>query len=233
MIERIIVSDIDENLLKEVQASHTKLKSSSDEIKELHLEINSAIGVDPEISIKIAEVLHSNASIIPVTHSSGDLGTAATILAAAGFESKRTADPKTTFTLNEAGPYGKDTKIEDLDGPDYYVFDVMSKLTGLKSSIFSKIIEGGAFSSLIAKRCKIIDEITGFKSALVPLKPVVKKGRKSSASIATETKKDVAVVVTNDTLVTEPSKVSPRARTSHLKAVESGNVQRGRISKNG
>jgi len=233
MIEKIIVNEIDENLLKQVQASHEKLILSKEEIKELHLEINSATGGDTEIAIQVAAVLHSDASIIPVTHSSGDLGTAATILAAAGFESKRTADPKTTFTLNEAEPYGEDTKIEDLDGPDYFIFDVMSKLTGLKTIILGKIIEGGSFSSLIAKRCKIIDQITSFKSAFEALKPVVKKGRKSLASIATETKTEVSENAKNDTPATEATKVSTRTRTSTPKAVESRNVQRGRIIKNG
>lgn len=230
MIKKIAIQNIDKSTLEEIQKAHTELKASSDEVKELHLNLDSATG-DKEIAVQDAQILHSDATIIPVTHSSGEMDTAGTILASAGYVGRRTAEPKSTFVINDGEPYGEDSKPEDLEGLDYFVYDAVSKLTGRKSLVLKKMIEGGSFSSVIAKQCKIIDEITGFKSAFATQKTGSGKGRKKAVSTSTTTVASAPVFSTDDEAVSTAPKSSPRTRT--VKTVAPGNVQRGRIGKNG
>lgn len=234
MIKKIDVIKIDQSLLEEIEAAHTELKASSDEVKELHLNLDSGSG-DREVAVQAAQVLHSDATIIPVTHSSGEMDTAGTILASAGYVGRRTAEPKSAFVINDGEPYGEDSKPEDLEGLDYFVYDAVSKLTGRKSLVLKKMIEGGSFSSVIAKQCKIIDEITGFKSAFATQKSGPGRGRKKAVNTSTSAVASAPVVSTDGAAVSEAVSTAPKSspRTRIVKRVETGNVQRGRIGKNG
>lgn len=233
MIKDVTVGKVDQSVLDEIQAAHLALQASSDDLKELHLKIDSAEG-NTEVAVHAAQILHSDPTIIPVTSASGIMGTAGTILTAAGFVGRRTADPKSTFVINEGDPYGVDSKPEDLEGNDYPVYDALSKMTGQKNVILRKMVEGGTFSSLTAKQCKIIDDITGFKSAFVTQKSGPGRGRKKVISPATTVAATAPVVSTGGAAVSaavnEAPKPSPRTRT--VKPVATGNVQRGRIGKN-
>lgn len=228
MITNISVSKIDQGLYDEIKKAHTALKSSSDDSKELHLNINSASG-NKETSIQIAEILHSDATIIPVTNVSGNLDVAGTVLTSAGFEGRRIADPKSTFIINDGEAYGKDSKPEDLDGTDYAIYDALARITGKKFTIFKKMLEGGAFSSVVAKKCGIIDEVTGFKSAFRPQKSL--KGRTRKKSVAKTETIDTQKQFENSEEVAESSapKTVSRTRKSPTSSETTDGVQRGRI----
>jgi len=229
MITKITVSKIDQSTLEEIKKAHAALKSSDDESKEIHLNINSVRG-EKEISLQIAEVLLSDTSIIPVTNVTGNLDVAGTILTASGMVGKRTADPKSNFVINDGEAYGKDTKPEDLDGVDYAIYDALSSLTGKKFTILEKMKEGGVFSAVVAKKCGIVDEISGFKNAFRPKVSLKGRTRKKSAASTSET-----VATGNNTEnfeeVTESQEAKPVTRTRRTsEKSESGSVvQRGRI----
>jgi len=229
MVTKINVTRIDKGLYDDVKKAHTSLKSSSDDLKELLLNLDSASG-DKETAIQIAEILHSDTSIIPVTNVSGNLDVAGTVLTASGFEGRRTADPKTTFIINDGEAYGKDSKPEDLDGTDYAIYDALARITGRKFTILKKMLEGGAFSSVVAKKCGIIDEVTGFKSAFRPQKSL--KGRTRRKSVA---KKEAVEAQEqpeiSEEMVSENQEAKPvtRTRRTSVKTESSEGVQRGRI----
>ena len=229
MITNISVSKIDQGLYDEIKKAHTALKSSSDDSKEIHLNINSASG-NKETSIQIAEILHSDATIIPVTNVSGNLDVAGTVLTATGFEGRRTADPKSTFIINDGEEYGKDSKPEDLDGTDYAIYDALARMTGRKFTIFKKMLEGGAFSSVVAKKCGIIDEVTGFKSAFRPQKSLKGRTRKKSGAKKEAVEAQEQPVISEE-MVSESQDAKPvtRTRKAYAKSEPTEGVQRGRI----
>jgi len=229
MITKINVNKIDQGLFDEIKKAHSALKSSSDDLKEIHLNINSASG-DKETAIQIAEILHSDISVVPVVIVAGDQDVAGTILTTLGLEGRRTSDPKSTFIINDGEPYGPDSKAEDLEGEDYAVYDALSRLTGKKFTIFSKMLEGGAFSAVVAKKCGIIDEITGFKSAFRPQKSL--KGRTRKTSVAkTETAGAQEHSENSVEVLSENQEVKPvtRTRRTAVKPESTEGVQRGRI----
>jgi len=228
MIKEIKVSTVDQSMLNAIQAAHKELVASSDETKELHLIINSAKG-NKEVAVHAAEILHSDASIIPVTTVSGNLDVAGTVLTSTGFEGRRIADPKSTFIINDGAAYGKDSKPEDLDGTDYAIFDALARITGKKFTIFKKMLEGGAFSSVVAKKCGIIDEVTGFKSVFRPQKSL--KGRTRKKSVAKKAVVETPEHSENSEEMSESKEVKPvtRTRKTPEKSVSTEGVQRGRI----
>jgi len=225
MIKEIQVEKIDPSVLDAIQAAHSALVASSDATKELHLNIISA-GGEKEVSVQAAQILHSDSSVIPVTNASGAMDVAATILVAAGFEGRRTADPKSSFVINDGETYGKDSKPEDLDSLDYFVYDALAKMTGRKYTILKKMLEGGSFSPVVAKKCGIIDEVSGFKSAFRPQKVSKGRGRKKAGNTSTAT---APVVSPDGSIASVSPKPSPRPRAATVKTAASGNVQRGRI----
>jgi len=228
MITKITVSKIDQGTLEEIKKAHTALKSSTDEVKELHIYVDSATG-DIESALESAQILHSDASVIPVTNASGKLGVGATIVVASGVEGRRTSDPKSTFILNDGGKYGSDSKPEDLEGPDFAVFDAMSSLTGKRNTILKKIIESSEFSVKIAKKCGIIDKINGFESAFKPKKPVIRKGKKKSAvSVEVVESTGETENETNEKAGPIVQTITQKKNTTETKTTSEG-VQRGRI----
>jgi ATP-dependent protease ClpP protease subunit len=231
MIKKIDVISINQSMLEEIQAAHTELKSSKDDLKELHLNLDSASG-EKEVAVEAAQILHSDTSIKPVTNVTGDLDVSATILTAAGFEGRRTADPKSTFIINDGQPYGKDSKPADLEGLDYYVYDALAKITGRKFTIFQKMLDGGPFSSVVAKKCGIIDEITGFRSVFRPQKPRKGKGKKKVSTSVSST--DSSVQTDNSEVKVESTtpKTVIRTRKAPEKTVTTDGAQRGRIRNN-
>lgn len=232
MITKIQVNTIDQSLLDKIQVAHNNLKSSSDDLKELHLNLDSASG-DRETAIQIAEILHSDASIIPVTNVSGVLDVAATVLTSAGFEGRRTADPKSTFIINDADAYGRDSRPQDLEGIDYAIYDTMITLTGKRDTIFKRLLEGGTFSAVVAKKSGIIDGITGFKSAFRPQKSLKGRGKKKATTPVAVVKPNTSDENSEAVAESKTPKTVIRTRKSQGQTETTDGIQRGRVRSNG
>lgn len=228
MISSLKVNKIDTNLLAEIKKVHTSLLSSSDTTKELHLNLNSAAG-SKEVAVEIAQILHSDASIIPVTNVTGKLDVAATIIATAGFEGRRTSDPTSSFIINDGAPYGKDSKPADLEALDYFVYDALSKMTGHKFTILKRMIEGGSFSAIVAKESKIIDKVNGFSSAFKPQKTLKGRGRKKAEAKTVPVESQRQMEYSENTIESPASKTVSRTHKSSVKTESPDGVQRGRI----
>lgn len=228
MITEINVKKIDQVFLEQVKKDHSALKSSKDDLKEVHLNFDSAKG-SKEIALEVAQILHSDSSIIPVTNATGNLDVSATILVTAGFEGRRTSDPRATFIINDGQAYGQDSKPEDLEGIDYAVYDGLARMSGRKFTILKKMLEGGAFSSVVAKKCGIIDEVAGFKSAFRPQKSL--KGRTRKKSVAKTEAVETPEHSENSEEMSDSKEVKPvtRTRKTPVKSESTDGVQRGRI----
>ncbi len=232
MITKIQVNTIDQSLLEKIETAHNNLKALKDEVKELLLNLDSASG-DKETAIQIAEILHSDASIIPVTNASGNLDVAGTVLTATGYEGRRTADPKSTFIINDGEGYGKDSRPQDLEGIDYAIYDTMTTLTGKRDTIFKRLLEGGTFSAVVAKKSGIIDGITGFKSAFRPQKSLKGRGKKKATTPVAVVNPNTSDENSEAAAESKAPKTVIRTRKSQGQTETTDGIQRGRVRSNG
>lgn len=217
------VDIIDQAKVDEIKSAHADLSKSNDREKILHLDLTNTTG-NTELASKAAEILHSDASIIPETEASGNLDTSGTVLFAAGHD--RTARPNASFILNEVGPYTPETKAEDLEGTDSEVYHLMLEMGCAKLKTLENIKSGEKFSATAAEKMKLVHEITGFKNAFASPKRISRKGKKRSSEVNSNNETEVSK--STDIPSHEQEQSSKRIASKRIKSDNETRTLRGR-----
>ena len=171
-IEKVIDVDlIDNNMFNKIKAEHESIRATlkSDSFGILICKLNNTKG-DIDMALRIAQDLHSDPEIIPITEASGVLDVSGTVLTALGCHGRRTASPGTQFILNETGCYLDESKAEDLERMDAEIYNALIKMGASKPNMLEKIKSGEKFSAEAAKKMGIIDDINGINLIFGPVK---------------------------------------------------------------
>lgn len=179
-LKAIQVEKLDRLKTEEILNELTRLEGLDSGKQELKLKLQSTSG-DITFAVEIVSLAHSMTNVDIVVEASGKIGPAGSIITAGGMLGKRTATLGTTFLLTEGDPYLDDVKAPELEDEDKTVYQTLSALTGRRSQILENIKSGKRFSTVIARKCRIIDSSLEFKSKYLHPKSSASESKSSNA----------------------------------------------------
>lgn len=159
----IDVTLVDSNLYAQI----VNIVKTAEETKKPHIIKLNLISASGEVAIalQITDCIHKSNYVDLHTVSNGKLGTAGTILAAAGEPGYRIAKMSTRFQLIAGKPYpvSKDL-VKTLKPDDYGTIKSLIILTGKKKQILAEITRNNFISDNTAKKLGIIDDVDSLQS---------------------------------------------------------------------
>lgn len=178
---KVKVEKVDKENGQNVINRVAEANASTDETKEVELEIGSRTGNitgdDIAYALPIIEAI-GDSGVDLITHGIGRLGAAGTILLSSGKPGRRSADMSAVLVLNDAESE-KLGRFKRVKNPNAGLMEhLLTITTGKKRPVRDAVTTMNVLSVYDAKKIGIVDEIIGIKSKYEEILRPKKKGKK-------------------------------------------------------